>query len=385
MNDARSPRRRFGQVSRMRSGRWQARFTVPLGHPCGRGGETITAPHTFEPTTYGKEAAGDWLRDEERRLNAEGAAWATLDEHAEAERVRAEREAVVTFAEFSATWLRTRRTKNGPLQESTRRGYRIWLDKYLLPTLGDLPLDQITPTVVLRWYEDALPHDKPKTTRECYALGSAIMRTATAADGVLAGAVNPFKIDGAGSFGARSRARTEVIDEHDLLVITSTIRPEWRAMVALALRLRAAVRRDHCAPPVRYRSEGDTACRAGHPRCRNRPRRAPIREGPQDHGGNDGISAYPLPSSTLSPNTCGRTSPVGTDSSSPPRMAVGCPRRGFGRLPAAGSPFARRWGARSTSTTCGRPAPRGWPSGGRMSTKSRCSSGTARPKRPSAT
>ncbi|MGB3687091.1 MAG: tyrosine-type recombinase/integrase [Ornithinimicrobium sp.] len=235
MNDAKSPRRRFGQVTRMRSGRWQARFTVPLGHPSGRGARTISAPHTFEPTTYGKEAAGDWLRDEERRLNAEGAAWATLAEHAQAERARAEREAVVTFAEFSATWLRTRRTKNGPLQESTRRGYRIWLDKYLLPTLGDLPLDQITPTVVLRWYEDALPHDKPKTTRECYALGSAIMRTATSADGVLAGAVNPFKIDGAGSIGARSRARTEVIDEQDLRLITSTIRPEWRAMVALAL------------------------------------------------------------------------------------------------------------------------------------------------------
>ena len=219
----------------MRSGRWQARFTVPLGHPSGRGSQIITAPHTFEPTTYGKEAAGDWLRDEERRLNAEGAAWATVAEHAEAERARAERKAVVTFGEFSATWLRTRRTKNGPLQESTRRGYQLWLDKYLFPTLGDLPLDQITPSVVLRWYEEDLPHDKPKTTRECYALGSAIMRTATAADGILAGAVNPFKIDGAGSFGARSRARTEVIDDHDLQVIMSTIRPEWRAMVALAL------------------------------------------------------------------------------------------------------------------------------------------------------
>lgn len=121
------------------------------------------------------------------------------------------------------------------MQESTRRSYRIWLDKYLLPSLGDLPLDEITPTVVLHWYEEALPHDKPATTRECYALGSAIMRTATAADGVLPGAVNPFKIDGVGSIGARSRARTEVIDEHDLAVIASTIRPEWRAMVALAL------------------------------------------------------------------------------------------------------------------------------------------------------
>lgn len=92
----------------MRSGRWQARFTVPLGRPSGRRGQIITAPHTFAPNTYGKEDAGDWLRDEERRLNAEGAAWVTLAEHAEAERARAERDTVVTFAEFSATWLRIR-------------------------------------------------------------------------------------------------------------------------------------------------------------------------------------------------------------------------------------------------------------------------------------
>ena len=51
-------RRRFGQISKMRSGRWQARFVVPLRHPSGRGGEIIKAPHTFEPNTYGREAAG---------------------------------------------------------------------------------------------------------------------------------------------------------------------------------------------------------------------------------------------------------------------------------------------------------------------------------------
>lgn len=230
-----SGRRRFGQLARMRSGRWQARYVVPPGHPSGRGGQTITGPHTFEPGTYGKEAAGDWLRDEERRLHAEGATWATLAEHAAAERDRARLERVITFREFAETWLRTRRTKTGPLQDSTRRAYRIWLDKYLFPTLGTLPLDKLTVAVVLHWYEQELPHDKAKTTRECYALGSAIMSTATAADGVLAGAVNPFKIDGAGSIGSRSKARTEVIEDHDLACIMTAIRPEWRPMVALAL------------------------------------------------------------------------------------------------------------------------------------------------------
>ncbi len=61
------------------------------------------------------------------------------------------------------------------------------------------------------------------------------MGTATAADGVLAEAVNRFRIDGAGSIGSRSKARTEVIDDDDLANIMARIRPEWRAMVAIAL------------------------------------------------------------------------------------------------------------------------------------------------------
>lgn len=227
-------RRRFGQISKMRSGRWQARFVVPLSHPSGRGGEIIKAPHTFEPNTYGREAAGDWLRAEELRLNAEGASWSTLSEHAEDERIRAAAQEVPTFGEYADVWLRARKVKGQPLQESTKRGYLIWLRKYLLPTFGGQPLKTITAADVVRWYE-GLPHDKGKTVRECYALAKAIMKSATAADGVLPGAVNPFTIDGAGTIGKRSDKRTEVIEDADLGLILATIRPEWRAMIALAL------------------------------------------------------------------------------------------------------------------------------------------------------
>jgi integrase len=227
-------RRRFGQVNKLRSGRWQARFTVPLGHPSGRGGQVVTARQTFEPNTYGREAAGDWLRAEELRLNAEGAEWRTAAEHAEAERVRAAAETVPTFAAYADVWLRARRVKGQPLQESTKRGYLIWLRKYVLPTFGEMPLNTITVADVVRWYE-GLPHDKGKTVRECYALAKAIMKTATAADGVLPGVVNPFAIDGAGTIGKRSDKRTEVIEDADLALILETIRPEWRAMIALAL------------------------------------------------------------------------------------------------------------------------------------------------------
>ena len=44
-------RRRFGQITKMRSGRWQARFTVPLDHPSGR-------PATFDLEIEGAAAAG---------------------------------------------------------------------------------------------------------------------------------------------------------------------------------------------------------------------------------------------------------------------------------------------------------------------------------------
>ena len=120
----RADRRRFGQVTTMRSGRWQARYTVPLAHESGRGGHIVTAPHTFEPGAYGKQAAEDWLRSEDLRLQSEGADWRTLVEHAETERLRAEAERVVTFGEYAETWLRARKVKGGrPLQDSTRRGF----------------------------------------------------------------------------------------------------------------------------------------------------------------------------------------------------------------------------------------------------------------------
>lgn len=65
-------RRRFGQVTDA-VGSWQARYTVPLPHESGRGGHIVTAPHTFEPGAYGKQAAEDWLRSEDLRPQAGGA------------------------------------------------------------------------------------------------------------------------------------------------------------------------------------------------------------------------------------------------------------------------------------------------------------------------
>lgn len=132
-------RRRFGQLTKMRSGRWQARYRVPQDHPSGRGGLIVTAPHTFEPTRYGKDAASDWLRDEERRLNSEGADWLTEEEKRDAARAAEEAARKPTFESYAQVWLRTRRVKGKALQPSTARGYKIWLEKYLIPAFGRAP------------------------------------------------------------------------------------------------------------------------------------------------------------------------------------------------------------------------------------------------------
>ncbi len=44
----------------------------------------------------------------------------------------------------SDVWQRARKVKGQPLQESTKRGYLIWLRKYLLPTFGDTQLGSAT-------------------------------------------------------------------------------------------------------------------------------------------------------------------------------------------------------------------------------------------------
>lgn len=227
-------RRRFGQLTKMRSARWQARYSVPLGHPSGRGSWLVTAPYTFEATRYGKQAAEDWLRDEERRLAAEGAAWLPLAEKVEAERRAAQAAAKPTFSAYAEKWLETRKVRGRPLQPSTVRGYKIWIRKYLEPAFGDLPLDQITPALVIAWHE-GMDQEKRKTLKESYSLGSAIMRSATSSDGVLAGYVNPFAIDGAGTIGARSDKREELVEDYEIPIILQTIRDEWQALVWLAL------------------------------------------------------------------------------------------------------------------------------------------------------
>ncbi len=106
------------------------------------------------------------------------------------------------------------------------------LATYINPTFGEVPLDQITPGMVNQSY-DRLPADKERTRREAYTLARAVMTVATGAHGPLVGQVNPFAIRGGGS--GTSPKREQIATALEIEVILDYIRPEWRAMVLLAL------------------------------------------------------------------------------------------------------------------------------------------------------
>ena len=219
---ARHGQRGFGYLRKLPSGRWQASY---IGPDNGR----HNAPETFTS----KVDAEGWLAAERRRVEAPES-WQAPRARIEAARRKAEAENMPTFADYAEVWLAARKVRGQPLQDSTKRAYEVFLRRYLNPTFGSTALDKITPAAVVAWHESMDPA-KAKTLRDCYSLGKAILRTACAADGVMPGRVNPFAIDGAGTVGRSSQKRTELIEDEDLPTILATIRPEWRAMVVLAL------------------------------------------------------------------------------------------------------------------------------------------------------
>jgi integrase len=168
-------RRRFGRVRKLPSGRWQARYPGPDG-------ADRTAPTTFATKTD----AGRFLAATEVDMGR--GVW--LDPMRSG----------VTLRQYTEAWLAERTVRGRPLAVRTRETYRHSLDRWVLPTLGNLPLDRITPAAVRRWHAQTSAATGPTATRQAYAVLRAILSTAVADDAL---ARNPCRIAGAG------QARTE--------------------------------------------------------------------------------------------------------------------------------------------------------------------------------
>jgi len=191
-------KRSFGEVSKLPSGRYRARYKDPAA---GR----VSAPNTFATKT-------------------EADRWLTLRR---AELLKADWTATVTgtrsFGDYAQTWLTQRQ-----LKPRTRAHYASLLDKQILPTFASTPLRSISPTMVRGWYASLSP-DTPTLRAHAYGLVRAILHTAVY-DGEIS--ANPAHIRGAGNTTRAVAITPATLDELTLLV--QSMPPRRQAMILLA-------------------------------------------------------------------------------------------------------------------------------------------------------
>ncbi|MCM0622839.1 tyrosine-type recombinase/integrase [Nocardioides bruguierae] len=206
-------RRRFGQITKLPSGRYRARYSDPDGRQTTpadpeRRPEPIryAAPTTFDT----REDAEAWLVAERRLIGA--GEWTPPAARAEARR-RAEadaRRAGVTFGEWADSWLAGRRVKGRPLAERTRAHYRTLLDEHILPTFADVPLRDITVEDVERWHT-LTAAGRPTLQAHAYSLLRTILGTAVQRGLIRTG--NPATIRGAGTSTRARKVRPASLAE----------------------------------------------------------------------------------------------------------------------------------------------------------------------------
>ncbi len=212
-------RRDFGHIRRLPSGRYQASY---IGPDLGR----HKAPSTFEK----RDLAVVWLRNEQRMIEdavADELRWVSPVERLAAARRKAEPK--VRFGKYGAKWIAERRNSKGePLRALTRKDYELVLAKYLVPTFGDRPIDQITRADVRTWHTK-LGTAPPRTRAKAYGLLRAIMNTAVDDELIVA---SPVHIRGAGAQVTKRKVEPATPAEIDMMA--DAMPPRLRASVIIS-------------------------------------------------------------------------------------------------------------------------------------------------------
>jgi integrase len=215
------PKRRFGRVHKLPSGRYQARH-------CGPDGVDYPAPQTFASKTD----ADVWLTMKEAEVRRGD--W--IDPNA----------GHILFGTYADTWL-----NDHVLKPRTDELYRGLLKNHLKPTFAGVDLSKIREGDIRRWRKQRLDVGAsqtrpfgPVTVAKAYRLLHAIMTTAVE-DGLIRH--NPCHIKGAGQEHSDERP---VISVATLVELLGQVPQRYRALLLLATfaNLRfgelAALRRD---------------------------------------------------------------------------------------------------------------------------------------------
>ena len=194
------PRRRFGYVRRLPSGRFQASFTPPSG-------QRQTASATFRtPADAGRYLdrveldikRGQWVKDQ-------GLENRTLRECCEA-------------------YLEENPRVGKRWAETCRRNMRLHLADLL-----DLPISAITAPVVRSWHAKALRGNGGRTSiSQTYRLMRSVFNVAVQDEAILR---NPCQIPGAGNVRVPER---QIASPQQVAELLEKITPRYRAAVVLA-------------------------------------------------------------------------------------------------------------------------------------------------------
>ncbi|HEU0102107.1 MAG TPA: site-specific integrase [Mycobacteriales bacterium] len=157
-------RRQFGNVRKLPSGAWQARYRDLGGREHVRSLET-------------RRLAGVWLAEAQADL-ARGT-W------------RSPEAGQTTFGDYARSWLASR----VDLKPTTRQNY-TWVLGKLVRDLGGYALEDLTPVRIRAWYAEFARTQRVTPTRQAYALLRAILNGAVDDELILR---NPCRIRGAGS------------------------------------------------------------------------------------------------------------------------------------------------------------------------------------------
>ncbi|KAA1423302.1 site-specific integrase [Mumia zhuanghuii] len=196
----------FGEISKLPSGRFRARYTGPDN-------ARHSAPHTFVTRTD----ADAWLSIERRLISNPDVEW--MPPSVRAKRKRRE----LDFATFAESWLAHRR-----LAVRTREEYQRLLDRFILPAFGSTKLKRITPDMVREWYAVTCV-DRPTFRARAYGLLRTILGSAVKDDLI---DKNPCYIRGAGNAKSKHDVRPATLAQ--LETIATTMPERLRLMVMLA-------------------------------------------------------------------------------------------------------------------------------------------------------
>jgi len=197
----RKGRRGFGNVRKLPSGRWQARYPGPDG-------QIRTAPQTFDT----KRAAERWLSLTEAQI--------TQGEWVDPERAK------VRLADYAERWI----TERPGLRPRTVELYRWLLRNHIRDGLGGVELGKLSTATIRQWRADRLASGvSDSVTAKAYRFLRAVLNTAVDEDKILQ--TNPCRIRGA---DRENPAERPVLTVAQVFALADRMPDRFRALVLLA-------------------------------------------------------------------------------------------------------------------------------------------------------